>query len=63
MGIHEGGLVEFFAIATEAFVLRVFLGVFKIPVGNSSYGKNHLKEDETREMTSKSENEFLLQGV
>lgn len=57
------GLSGVFTIGTEAFALGQFLGVFKIPVGNSSYSKNHLKEDETLEMTSKNEHDFLLWGV
>lgn len=57
------GLSGVFTIGTEAFALGQFLEVFKIPVGNSSYSKNHLKEDETLEMTSKNEHDFLLWGV
>lgn len=58
-----GGLVEFLPLERRHLYWDSFSGVFKIPVGNSSYGKNHLKEDETLEMTSKSEHEFLLWGV
>ena len=58
-----GGLVEFSPLERRHLHWDSFSGVFKIPVGNSSYSKNHLKEDETLEMTSKNEHDFLLWGV